>query len=218
MYTGNGRPDPRPSPGAASPRDGGVDGVRGPPDEVLMFPRLPRLELDELLAQLVERAQEVMATQGRLRGLLRANQHDHRRAGPARGAAPHRARRPGSSSAPATPRSACSPRTAGWPSSCTSVCPPQLVDRIGHLPAGQGPARRPDRRPATRSGCREPRRRPPLVGLPARPPADEQLPRRPDPDPRRGVRQPLPHREHPRRVQRRGRGTQDRPSPPPPPP
>ena len=40
----------------------------------LTFPDLPRLELDQLLAQLVERAQEVIATQGRLRGLLRANQ------------------------------------------------------------------------------------------------------------------------------------------------
>jgi signal transduction histidine kinase len=39
----------------------------------LTFPELPRLELDELLVQLVERAQEVVATQGRLRGLLRAN-------------------------------------------------------------------------------------------------------------------------------------------------
>lgn len=47
------------------------------PDEdaaELTFPDLPRLELDELLGQLVERAQEVMATQERLRGLLRANQ------------------------------------------------------------------------------------------------------------------------------------------------
>ena len=46
------------------------------PDHVteLTFPDLPRLELDQLLRQLVERAQEVMATQGRLRGLLRANQ------------------------------------------------------------------------------------------------------------------------------------------------
>ncbi|HEY6744393.1 MAG TPA: GAF domain-containing protein [Mycobacteriales bacterium] len=35
---------------------------------------MPRLELDELLGQLVERAQEVMGTQGRLRGLLRASQ------------------------------------------------------------------------------------------------------------------------------------------------
>lgn len=40
----------------------------------LTFPDLPRLELDALLGQLVERAQEVLSTQGRLRGLLRANQ------------------------------------------------------------------------------------------------------------------------------------------------
>jgi signal transduction histidine kinase len=39
----------------------------------LTFPDVPRLELDQLLAQLVERAQEVLATQGRLRVLLRAN-------------------------------------------------------------------------------------------------------------------------------------------------
>src|SRR3954454_12789155 len=47
-----------------------------PPDEpvALTFPDLPRLELDQLLTQLVDRAQEVMATQGRLRGLLRATQ------------------------------------------------------------------------------------------------------------------------------------------------
>ena len=40
----------------------------------LTFPDLPRLQLDQLLAQLVERTHEVIATQGRLRGLLRANQ------------------------------------------------------------------------------------------------------------------------------------------------
>ncbi len=40
----------------------------------LSFPDLPRLELDQLLGQLVDRANEVMATQGRLRGLLRAIQ------------------------------------------------------------------------------------------------------------------------------------------------
>lgn len=40
----------------------------------LTFPDQPRMELDQLLAQLVERAQEVMGTQGRLRGLLRATQ------------------------------------------------------------------------------------------------------------------------------------------------
>ncbi|GAA4733874.1 two-component system sensor histidine kinase [Modestobacter marinus] len=40
----------------------------------LSFPDQPRLELDQLLGQLVERAQEVLGTQGRLRDLLRANQ------------------------------------------------------------------------------------------------------------------------------------------------
>ncbi|WP_370962577.1 GAF domain-containing protein [Amycolatopsis sp. cg9] len=40
----------------------------------LTFPDLPRMELDQLLGQLVERAQEVMGTQGRLRGLLHASQ------------------------------------------------------------------------------------------------------------------------------------------------
>lgn len=44
------------------------------PGARLSFPDLPRLELDQLLGQLVDRAQEVMGTQGRLRGLLRANQ------------------------------------------------------------------------------------------------------------------------------------------------
>ena len=51
----------------------------GRPDEgdeqfPLSFPDAPRLELDQLLGQLVQRAQEVMGTQGRLRSLLRANQ------------------------------------------------------------------------------------------------------------------------------------------------
>jgi signal transduction histidine kinase len=40
----------------------------------LTFPDLQRLELDQLLGHLVDRVQEVMATQSRLRGLLRANQ------------------------------------------------------------------------------------------------------------------------------------------------
>jgi signal transduction histidine kinase len=39
----------------------------------LAFPDMPRLELDELLVQLVDRAGDVLAAQGRLRGLLRAN-------------------------------------------------------------------------------------------------------------------------------------------------
>jgi len=40
----------------------------------LSFPDLPRLELDQLLEQLIDRAHEVMNTQERLRGLLRASQ------------------------------------------------------------------------------------------------------------------------------------------------
>ncbi len=39
----------------------------------LSFPDVPRLELDQLLEQLIHRADDVLATQGRLRGLLRAN-------------------------------------------------------------------------------------------------------------------------------------------------
>ncbi|MEJ7772347.1 MAG: GAF domain-containing protein [Geodermatophilaceae bacterium] len=38
------------------------------------FPDGPKLELDELLRQLIHRAEDVVATQGRLRGLLHANQ------------------------------------------------------------------------------------------------------------------------------------------------
>ena len=38
----------------------------------LRFPDAPQLRLDELLAQLIDRAQDVIAAQGRLRGLLRA--------------------------------------------------------------------------------------------------------------------------------------------------
>src|SRR5579863_3463965 len=39
----------------------------------LGFTDIPRLELDQLLVQLVDRADDVLATRGRLRGLLRAN-------------------------------------------------------------------------------------------------------------------------------------------------
>ena len=52
------------------------DGVGADPavQGALTFPDLPRLELDQLLGQVVARAQEVLGTQGRLRGLLRATQ------------------------------------------------------------------------------------------------------------------------------------------------
>ncbi|CAO5242102.1 sensor histidine kinase [Frankia sp. AgKG'84/4] len=56
------------------PRSGSVRGRNGAPSPGdLIFPAVARLELDELLAQLVDRAQDVLSTQGRLRGLLRAN-------------------------------------------------------------------------------------------------------------------------------------------------
>jgi two-component system, NarL family, sensor histidine kinase DevS len=47
---------------------GGAGAAGGP-----YFPDVPRLELDELLVQLIDRAGDLLAAQGRLRGLLRAN-------------------------------------------------------------------------------------------------------------------------------------------------
>ena len=47
----------------------------GAPSEGLSFPSVARLELDELLDQLITRATEVKLTQGRLRGLLDATHH-----------------------------------------------------------------------------------------------------------------------------------------------
>ncbi len=44
------------------------------PDDFLTFPDQPRGELDRALSELVERAGDVLATQGRLRALLKANQ------------------------------------------------------------------------------------------------------------------------------------------------
>ena len=56
--------DRGPAPGGARAAD--VAGGMG-------FPDMPRLELDQLLVELMDRADDVLATQGRLRGLLRAN-------------------------------------------------------------------------------------------------------------------------------------------------
>jgi signal transduction histidine kinase len=58
--------DPDPAPGGTGARAADAAGGLG-------FPDLPRLELDQLLVQLADRADDVRATQGRLRGLLRAN-------------------------------------------------------------------------------------------------------------------------------------------------
>ena len=65
------QPDPFP---VGDQPTGQVDQQSAPtPEPSLTFPDLPRLELDQLLGQLVDRATEVMATRGRLRGLLHAN-------------------------------------------------------------------------------------------------------------------------------------------------
>jgi signal transduction histidine kinase len=73
--TGAGGPHPQDGPGqyAHGPARRDASTAAAAPGE-LLFPALKRLELDQLLGQLVDRAHEVMATQGRLRGLLRANQ------------------------------------------------------------------------------------------------------------------------------------------------
>ncbi|WP_026208062.1 hypothetical protein [Catelliglobosispora koreensis] len=54
-----------------------MEGVTAPgpgngADEQISFPAAARLELDELLEQLVDRARDVQQTQSRLRGLLNA--------------------------------------------------------------------------------------------------------------------------------------------------
>ena len=133
--------------------DAGLAGSGEHPDgRDLTFPDLPRLELDQLLAQLVERAQEVMATQGRLRGLLRANQHDHRRSGAARRCC---------AAIVEAARELVGARYAalgviapdGGLAEFVHVGMPADRRRPDRAPAaGQGPARRADRRAATRSG------------------------------------------------------------------
>lgn len=56
---------------AVSPSE--AEDLRDAPASGLSFPDLPRLALDQRLEQLRDRAGDVLATQGRLRGLLRAN-------------------------------------------------------------------------------------------------------------------------------------------------
>src|SRR5512142_2623213 len=68
------RPEPGSVPDAAQAPQGRDPGGARVADAGggLRFPDVPRLELDQLLEQLVERADDVRAAQGRLRGLLRA--------------------------------------------------------------------------------------------------------------------------------------------------
>ena len=103
----------------------------------LTFPDLPRLELDQLLAQLVDRAHEVMAAQGRLRGLLRASQMVTRDL-----ALPVVLRRIAEAArelvgARYAALGVISP-AGGLIEFVHSGMPPEAVERIGHLPAGKG--------------------------------------------------------------------------------
>jgi signal transduction histidine kinase len=76
----SGRMPPSPGQSAAAPRASDPDPAAGDAGARAAeaaggpgFPDVPRLELDQLLVQLADRADDVRATQGRLRGLLRAN-------------------------------------------------------------------------------------------------------------------------------------------------
>ena len=75
---------------AGGPSKGGLIGERTGGDAGLTFPDQPRLDLDQLLAELIDRAHDVMVTQGRLRGLLAAEQLIVADLGVARRPPPHR--------------------------------------------------------------------------------------------------------------------------------
>jgi GAF domain-containing protein len=116
--------------------DGEPDGGTGR-EPALTFPDLPRLERDQLLSQLVERAHEVMATQGRLRGLLRASQMVTRDL-----ALPAVLRRIVEAArdlvgARYAALGVISP-TGGLAEFVHSGMPEDAVARIGHLPEGKG--------------------------------------------------------------------------------
>ena len=118
--------------------DAGLAGSGEHPDgRDLTFPDLPRLELDQLLAQLVERAQEVLATQGRLRGLLRANHMIT--GGLALPEVLHRIVEAARELAGARYAALGVLAPDGGLAEFVHVgFPPPLVDRIGHLPVGKG--------------------------------------------------------------------------------
>ena len=162
----------------------------------LTFPDLPRLELDQLLAQLVERAQEVMATQGRLRGLLRATQTVT-----------------SGLSLPVVLRriAEAARELAGARYAALGVLAPEgglaefvhvglddeLATRIGHLPEGKGllGALIEDPRPIRLVRIVDDPR---SCGFPPDHPPMTSFLGRADPGPGRGVRQPVPRGERPR--------------------
>ena len=113
--------------------------------------RRAQLELDELSTQLVERAEDVMSAQSRLRGLLGPRTHDHRRSRATGGAAPHR--RGGLRTGRRPLRRAR--RHRPWRAACEEFIhvgmDPQTVERDRPPAQGQGHAGRADRRSEVRS-------------------------------------------------------------------
>ncbi|MFC7658844.1 hypothetical protein ACFQV8_24180 [Pseudonocardia benzenivorans] len=99
--------------------DSSDDAHTGPTEPALTFPDLPRLELDQLLRQLVDRAGEVMAAQGGCAGCSgRTSRSSSTSRCPVCCAGSSRP--PATCSTRATPRSASSlPTGSGWPSSST---------------------------------------------------------------------------------------------------
>lgn len=65
-----GRSSGRPATRNGRPTETNARSSSGSATSAVTFPQIARLELDDLLEQLVERAQDVLSTQGRLRGLL----------------------------------------------------------------------------------------------------------------------------------------------------
>ena len=123
---------------ATGSRDSGIERARGlQGGEQLEFPDLPRLELDVLLEELRDRADDVLAVQGRLRGLLRANA-----AVTAELSLPAVLKRLAEAA-----RDLLSVRYAalgviGWDGRLEQFVhtgmDPELVEKIGHLPRGDG--------------------------------------------------------------------------------
>ena len=157
----------------------------------------------------------------RVRGLMSAFSEDDQALAPAGrgsgagGRARHRgraraasSRRRATSPARATPRSACSTRRAPELERFLTVGIDDATHRaIGDLPRGRGVlgVLIDDPRPLRLADVGQ---HPHSYGFPAGHPPMQHLPRRPDPDPRPGLGQPLPDREGGRRrVHRGGRGS-----------
>ena len=189
---------------ATASEHGTVPGGAGAADAAggLAFPDMPRLGLDELLVQLVDRAGDVLAAQERLRGLLRAN-----------------ALVAGDLSLPMVLRQivGAARDLLGARYAALGVLGPDgrleqfvhdgmddaLVAEIGDLPKGLGILGLLTSEPVPIS-LADLSAHPAAAGFPAGHPPMRQLPRRPGPHRGGDLRQPVPHRAHRgRRVHRR---------------